>query len=260
MSISALTQAGISHSVDTIDTHAARRDLWPRATLAMQEGTLPPSPHVVVWPKGAEDVARVLAWASEEGRPVVPYGAGSGVCGGAAGLAEAVVVDTKRMARIGPVDTERWTVRCQPGVLGQHLEDLLESRGFMTAHSPSSIMCSTVGGYMAARSAGQFSSRYGVFDDMLLSGEVVTPRGRVRGGQWTPPGEEDLLSVFTGSEGTLGVVTDTLVRIVPLPEQRWFRAYALPDLESAWEAMRALMQSDLWPSVLRLYDPVDTRI
>ena len=260
MSTRALSEAGIAHSSDALDLDAARRDLWPRATLAMREGSLPPRPAVVTWPRTADDVAAVLAWASAEGRPVVPYGAGSGVCGGAQGMDGAVVVDTKRMLRIGPVDRVAGTVRCEPGVLGQHLEDHLAHHGLMTAHSPSSIMCSTVGGYVAARSAGQFSSRYGVFDDMLLAAEAVCPSGRLRGGRWTPQGEEDLLPVLCGSEGTLGVVTDTLLRVVPLPEQRWFRAYALPDLETAWAAMRALMQSGLWPSVLRLYDPLDTRI
>lgn len=260
MSTRALSEAGIAHSTDALDLDAARRDLWPRATLAMREGSLPPRPAVVTWPRHAEDVARVLAWAGAEGRPVVPYGAGSGVCGGAQGMDGAVVVDTKRMVSLGPVDRGAMTVRCGPGVLGQHLEDHLATHGLMTAHSPSSIMCSTVGGYVAARSAGQFSSRYGVFDDILLAAEAVTPGRRVRAGRWTPPGEEDLLPVLCGSEGTLGVVTDTLLRVVPLPEQRWFRAYALPDLETAWDAMRALMQSGLWPSVLRLYDPLDTRI
>jgi len=175
-------------------------------------------------------------------------------------MAGSVVVDLKRMDRVGPVDRDARTVRCEPGVLGQHLEDRLATEGFMTAHSPSSIMCSTVGGYVAARSAGQFSSRYGVFHDMLLAAQLETPQGRLRTGTWTAPGEEDLLPVVCGSEGALGVVSDTLIRVVALPETRWLRGYAFPSLEDAWAAMRALMQSGTWPSVLRLYDPVDTRI
>ncbi len=257
----ALNDVGIAHSTSRLDLDAARRDLWPRATLALrEEGALPPAPAAVAWPRSADEVARALELATREGVAVVPYGAGSGVCGGASGRAGSLVLDLKRMQRVGAIDRAEGTVRCEPGVLGQHLEDTLEAHGLMTAHSPSSIMCSTVGGYVAARSAGQFSSRYGVFDDMLLAAELIAPAGRVLAGRWTPHGEEDLLPIICGSEGCLGVITDTLLRVVPLPEQRWFRAYALPDLDAAWEAMRAVMQSGIAPSVLRLYDPVDTRI
>ena len=130
----------------------------------------------------------------------------------------------------------------------------------MTAHSPSSIACSTAGGYLAARSAGQFSSRYGVFDDMTLAAQAECPSGTLRCGTWTPDGQEDWLPVLTGSEGGLGVVTELLVSIHPLPQTRWLRGFAFPSVEAAWDAMQALMQADLWPSVLRLYDPVDTKI
>jgi alkyldihydroxyacetonephosphate synthase len=171
-----------------------------------------------------------------------------------------LVIDTKRMNRVLEVNLEEGWVDVEPGILGQHLEDRLEPHGVMTAHSPSSIMCSTVGGYVAARSAGQFSSRYGVFEDMLLGVEAATPSGLVQGGCWTRPGAEDLQPLICGSEGALGVVTRARIRLARLPQDRVFRAFAFPGLEQAWDAMRGLMQAGLWPSVLRLYDPVDTRI
>jgi len=171
-----------------------------------------------------------------------------------------MVVDLKQLNRIRQISPTNRTAWIEAGILGQHLEDQLASVGWMTAHSPSSIACSTAGGYLAARSAGQFSSRYGVFDDMTLAAHAETPAGRLACGLWTPAGEPDLLPLLTGSEGSLGVVTDMLVRIHPQPELRWLRGFAFASVQDAWEAMQELMQANLWPSVLRLYDPVDTKI
>ncbi len=261
MDINALRKAGLRTSKAQLDLDSYRRDLWPRNTLQMhREGVQPDAPALAVWPENAEQISTALAWAQQEGVSVVPYGAGSGVCGGAAGRRGSLVIDTKRMRRIIQVDHEARTAHVQAGLIGQHLEDALGRDGWMTAHSPSSIMCSTVGGYIAARSAGQFSSRYGVFSDMLLAAEAITPCGPLTTGAWTPPGQTDLQPLLCGSEGTLGIITEALVRISPVPQVRQFNGYAFPDLHSAWEAMRGIMQAGLWPCALRLYDPVDTRV
>ena len=261
MDVESLTRAGIRVTQQPLHTHAYRRDLWPRDTLTwLREGTLPPAPLAVASPTNREQVMRCIEWARETGTIVVPYGAGSGVCGGARGRADSLVIDLKRLNRIHSLDLRSRVAHIESGLLGQHLEDQLACIGWMTAHSPSSIACSTTGGYVAARSAGQFSSRYGVFDDMLLAASAETPAGTLRAGTWTPDGAEDLLDILCGSEGGLGVVTDMLVRIQPQPEARLLRGYAFSSVDAAWDAMRSLMQAELWPSVLRLYDPVDTTI
>ncbi len=244
-------------SVDVAERIAHARDLWPRGTLALAgAGPLPPSPAVVAWPRNEDEIAECLAWSRAEGVAIVPYGAGSGVCGAAAGRAGSLVLDLKRMNRIGPIEGD--TVRCQPGVLGQHLEDALERAGRATRHSPSSIWCSTVGGWAASRSAGQFSSKYGKFEDMVLGMRVVSPAARFGTGVWAEG--EDLGPWIMGSEGGLGIISDLLVRTVPLPGARRFAAWRFASVEAAWEAMRSLLQADLHPAVVRLYDPVDTRL
>jgi alkyldihydroxyacetonephosphate synthase len=236
---------------------AHARDTLPRSTLALAtRSELPPSPAAVAFPRDEDEVAACLAWAGEEGVAVVPYGAGSGVGGAASGMAGSLVLDTKRMDRVLAVEGD--TVRVQPGVLGQHLEDVLEVHGRATRHSPSSIWCSTVGAWAAGRSAGQFSSAYGKFEDMVLATRVVAPAGRYATGQWADG--EDLHPWVLGTEGQLGVITELLVRTVPLPTARRLTGWRFPSVEAAWEAMRGLLQADLRPAVLRLYDPVDTRL
>lgn len=239
---------------------AVARDLWPLGTLEAWLGQSEPGPDRVFWPETADQVLAVLRAASQHGIPVVPYGAGSGVCGGAAASPGMWTVDTKRLNAIGPLDTERWTVDVQAGVNGQQLEDWLLARGFTLGHSPSSIACSTVGGWAAARSAGQFSSRYGVFEDMVLRLEFASPGlGLISIGEGGDQPEE-WLDVVLGSEGTLGIVTSLRLRVQRAPAVRRFAAWRYDGIGPAVDVMRQLMQGELWPSVVRLYDPVDTWI
>ncbi len=254
----AVLSSVVETDVTPLERLAHARDLWPRSTLALVEGRLPPSPLAVSFPQHEGDLRAAIDWAVANRVPVVPWGAGSGVCGAAAGRPDALTLDLKRMNRIGQVDAATRTVRVGPGVIGQHLEDNLGRQGWATRHSPSSIWCSTVGGWAATRSAGQFSSRYGKFEDMVAAMRVVAPARAFRTGRWAQG--RDLGPWVLGSEGALGVISELLVRVVPLPESRWMRGYRFPSVPAAWEAMRLLMQAELHPCVVRLYDPVDTRI
>lgn len=260
--VSALDLKSLARRVEldrsVVERVAHARDAWPRSTLDLVHGSLPPVPEVVAFPANEDQVRACLDWAVVNRVAVVPWGAGSGVCGAAAGMAGALVLDLKRMDHVGTVDPVTATVRVQPGVLGQHFEDALERQGWATRHSPSSIWCSTVGGWAASRSAGQFSSRYGKFDDMVAATRVVAPAQTFRTGLWGDA--TDLGPWVLGSEGALGVITELLVRVVPLPRARWLRGYRFPTAEVAWRAMREVMQAELHPSVLRLYDAVDTRV
>ncbi|TNE88594.1 MAG: FAD-binding oxidoreductase [Deltaproteobacteria bacterium] len=250
----------VSHSDHPLDLRAVARDLWPGGTLDFWQGRSAPEPDLVFWPESDDEVLAVLQAATAEGIAVVPYGAGSGVCGGARGGYGRWVLDVKRLDHIGELDELRRTVDVEAGVNGQHLEDWLNERGYTLGHSPSSIWCSTVGGWAAARGAGQFSSRYGVFEDMVLSLTCVSPgRGRFTVGEGGDAPDE-WMELLLGSEGTLGVITRMRLRVWPLPEKRWLRGYKVDDVDTAVRCMRRLMQAELHPAVVRLYDPVDTRI
>ncbi|HEX8789337.1 MAG TPA: FAD-binding oxidoreductase, partial [Polyangiaceae bacterium] len=240
-------------SVDEADRVAYARDLWPRHHLDVRGGR--PADHrpgVVVWPERTEDVAALVRWASERGVALVPFGAGSGVCGGVMPREDVVVVDVKRMGRIRKLDAAAPLVDVEAGHMGVPLEQALDRAGFTLGHFPSSILCSTVGGWVAARSAGQCSGAYGKIEDMVAALECVTGRGDVvtlRRRTSAP----DLVPLVVGSEGTMAVVTSATLRLHPRPESRGFGSWSFPTTRHAWDAMRAMFQAGLRPAVARVY-------
>ncbi|HEY2408892.1 MAG TPA: FAD-binding oxidoreductase [Polyangiaceae bacterium] len=236
---------------------ACARDLWPRHLVGLQSGEhTARSASLVVWPERAEEVARLVDFARAEGVQLVPFGAGSGVCGGVLPDAGTIVVDSKRLTSLR-IDSDAPIARAGAGLLGVTLEEALEERGFSAGHFPSSIVCSTVGGWVAARGAGQCSSRYGKIEDMVVGVECVLGSGDVVRMQ-RRRGAPDLVPLITGSEGTLGFLTEVSLRLHPTPERRRFAAYSLATIERGFDVLREIMQAGLRPAVLRLYDPLDS--
>lgn len=247
-------------SADPADRVAYARDLWPRQQIVTRSGVAAPAPPaVVVWPESTDEVAAVLRYARERGVPVVPFGAGSGVCGGVRPEPHAILLDVKRMRRFLHVDGDLLEARVEAGIVGQQLEDGLEARGFTMGHFPSSIYCSTLGGWIAGRSAGQCSGRYGKIEDMVLALTCVDGRGEVLRAERGGP-DAALLPLVIGSEGILAVVTEATVRIAPSPPARRFASFVFPSTAAGLECIRRVYQAGLRPAVSRLYDPFDTLI
>ena len=252
---------GMPASTDAADRVAYARDLWPRHHLAVRAGNVVTDhrPAGIVWPRTTAEVAAVVRRAYETGTPIVPFGAGSGVCAGILPSSDVVVIDLKRMTRWRALDGEGKTLDVEAGQMGLPLEEDLNRKGLTLGHFPSSILCSTVGGWVAARSAGQCSGRYGKIEDMVLAlecvtgtGEVVTLRHRTRG--------PNLIPLVVGSEGTLAIVTSATLRLHANPTARAFAGFSFPSTEDGWEAMRAIFQAGLRPAVSRLYDPFDAML
>ncbi len=245
------------------DRLAYSRDMWPRNLILLRSGVdRVYAPDVVAWPDSVEQVAAVVRFALRRGLPVIPYGGGSGVCGGTTPRGGGIVLDLKRLDRVGAVDEASRTVEVQAGVNGQHFEDALNARGYTAGHFPASIWCSTVGGWMAARGAGQCSGLYGKIEDMVSRVRFVAPDAEVReayGFPGRPPGP-GWLEALLGSEGTLGVITDGTLRVHRTPERRVMRALGFGSLRRGVHFMRELMSTGLRPAVMRLYDPLDTLI
>ncbi len=251
---------GVRASDDEADRVFYARDLWPRQHLAVRAGR--PADHrpaAIAWPASTGEVARLVGWARAEGVPLVPFGAGSGVCAGVLPAAGSVVVDLKRMQRIRRLDGGAPAVEVEAGTLGSSLEAELARGGFTLGHFPSSIMCSTVGGWVATRSGGQCSSAYGKIEDMVAALECVTGDGRVHTLRRRARGV-DLVPLVVGSEGTLALVTCATLRLHRAPAARAFGAWSFRTMAEGIEALRAVMQQGLRPAVARLYDPFDAML
>jgi len=248
-------------SVRGLDKGIYSRDLWPRNTIMVQALELPDPPQVVVWPGNVDEVRKVVDVAREANLPLVPMGGGSGVCGGTVTLGDpAIMIDLKRMRRIIELDEKSLTVTAESGIMGEILERELNRRGYTMGHFPSSIYCSTYGGWISTRAAGQLSAKYGKIEDMLVSVEVVLAGGKVVRTPLAPRHATgpDWNNAFCGAEGTLGIITSATCRIWPAPTSRRFQAYSFPTVEDGLEAIRKMMQAELRPACVRLYDPVDT--
>lgn len=245
-------------STHDADRLAYARDAWARDVLRLRAGEVSAAPEVVVWPESAEEVAEILSFAERSQIPVVPYGAGSGRLGGARPSAGGIVLDLKRMRRIRRLDDDDLRAEVEPGIIGARLERSLSRKGYTLGHFPASIGCSTLGGWLATRSAGQMSTHYGKIEDMTLGIELVSP-GRVRRLMVGPrPAEPDWVALTVGSEGCLGAITAAELRIRPQPESRALMGFRLRSVERGVEAIRRLLRAGLRPAVLRLYDALDT--
>ena len=248
----------LRRSASPPDQIAYARDLWPRHHLAVSEGRIAEHrPGLIVWPQTIAEVTEAVRFCAEHGTPLVPYGAGSGVCGGILPDPRTVVLDLKRLTTWRKLDASEPSIEVESGALGIRFEEELNAKGFSAGHFPSSILCSTVGGWVAARGAGQCSGRYGKIEDMVSCLECVVGRGEVVRFHRRTHGP-DLLPLFIGSEGVLGVITAATLRLHPVPEERAYGAFSFPTIEAGWTAMRDMFQVGLRPSVARLYDPFDS--
>jgi len=245
-------------STAEVDRLSYSRDMWPKAIMWIRQGRIPPPPDVVVWPANEAEVAHVIRIARQSKVAVVPFGGGSGVVGGVCAVRGGIAMDLKRLERVGEVDPERLRVEVDAGVLGEVLERRLNAQGYTLGHFPSSIYMSTVGGWMAARSAGQLSNKYGKIEDMVLSLRAVTGQGEVLTTPERPHPGPDLAPLLIGSEGTLCAFTSAVLRVHPYPESRAFRAFHFRNVEQGVNAIRQLFREGLRPAVVRLYDPFDT--
>ena len=247
-------------SLAPADRLAYARDLWPRGLIGLAHGEAAPSPpDVIVWAESTDEVASIVRVAAELGVPVVPFGAGSGVAGGTWPTQGGILLDLKRMNRFLALDPEHLTATFEAGIVGEHLEHELGRRGFTMGHFPSSIYCSTLGGWLAARSAGQASTRYGKIEDMVLGLKVVTGTGETATLGSSPYGP-DWVQIFVGSEGTLGIITEATMRIARAPEVQLMRGFEFPNVAAGVQGIRRMLQRGLRPAYVRLYDQIDTFI
>jgi len=232
------------------------RDSWVLSELREIEGDALPSPLAVVEAESTEDVSRVLRTCRAAGTPVVPFGGGSGVCGGVVVPEGAVVLSTARMGGLVELNDADLTATFRAGTNGMEAERRVQRAGLTIGHWPQSIELSTVGGWVATRASGQYSTAYGNIEDVLLDLEAVLPDGSVVRTRRTPRASTgpDLRQIFLGSEGTLGVVTEVTFSLRPLPVSSRGQAFHFESLQAGLEAIRRVVRMGWLPPVVRLYD------
>ena len=222
------------------------------------------APDAILAPARAEEVAALLAACAAERVAVVPFGGGTSVVGGVeplrGGHDRLVALDLAPMRAVA-VDQRSQTATLGPGLRGPEAEAELNARGYTLGHFPQSFPYATVGGFAATRSAGQASSGYGRFDELVTAITMQTPRGEIATLQ-TPhtAAGPALRELILGSEGTLGVITSVTVRVRPLPAKRRYEGWFAAGFEDGIEIARELAQGDALPDVFRLSDRDETRV
>ncbi len=241
----------------------AARDWWPLGIGWAAAGLVPAMPAAVVRPGSSAQVAELLASCACARVPVTAMGGRSGVCGGAIPLFGGIALDCTGLTGQVEVDETSLVAEVPAGTFGRDLVERLRTSGsgYTLGHSPQSVDLSTVGGWIACRSAGQCSTRYGKIEDMVVGLEVALTDGRVvRTGAHAPRAATgpDLTQLFAGSEGVLGVITRAWLRVHPLPAARDRRAFRFSSFDAGLEACRRVLRRGATPAVLRLYDPAES--
>jgi alkyldihydroxyacetonephosphate synthase len=235
-------------------------DYWLYGVFLSQQGVLPSLPSVIISPRTSEEIQEIIRCANEYDIPVTPFGGGSGVLGGAIPLDGSIVLNLQRMSRFLSLDETSLVAEFEAGIIGANLELELNHRGYSTGNIPQSLFCSTLGGWISTRAAGQFSTKYGKIEDMVLGLEVVLPDGDLLKIRPVPRRSvgPSLRDLFLGGEGTLGIVTKATLSVHPLPRLTIKQSFTFPSLEVAVDVVRKILRAEARPAVVRIFDEAES--
>ena len=235
-------------------------DYWLYGVFLSQKGDLPALPSAVISPASAAQIQEIIRCAGEYKVPITPFGGGSGVLGGAIPLNGSIILNLQRMNRFLNLDEASLVAELEAGIMGANLELELNRRGYSAGNIPQSLYCSTLGGWISTRAAGQFSTKYGKIEDMVLGMEVVLPDGNLLNIKPVPrrsvgPSLKDL---FLGGEGTLGIVTRATISVHPLPRLTIKQSFIFSSIEVAVEVVRQILRVEARPAVVRIFDEAES--
>ena len=230
---------------------------------ALSEGRIHPLkrpkttvPLCVVLPMSTSEVQEIVRVANEEKVPILPYGGGSGLMGGALSVHPGIVVDLRKMDKIFDVDTETRSARVQAGIVLEAVEKRLNEEGFILGHDPWTLPVATIGGAISTNSMGYRGGKYGSMGEQVLGLEVVLPNGeilRTRAVRKSSTGV-NLNHLFIGGEGCFGIITEATVGIFPQPEKRALDAVLFESFEQGYKAIQQIFLRGLRPALLDFGD------
>ncbi|MCS7130584.1 MAG: FAD-binding oxidoreductase [Archaeoglobaceae archaeon] len=254
--IERLKEEKITFSTEKEDLIAYCKDFNPLHQLKLLKKIYPALPEIVVFPKSIEEVSKVLRVANEFRIPVYVFGGASGVIDSATPYERGIALSTLGLDWF-EIDEENRLVNAGAGVIGGRLEKFLNHKGFSLRHIPQSLFCSTVGGWVATASSGQFSTGYGNIEDLLVSLKVVLPNGEILEERRTPRRAGiDLKKLFIGSEGLFGIIAEVTLKIFELPKEVVKLSFKYPNLDSALEDAKKFLK--LKPALMRIFDDEET--
>ncbi len=214
-------------------------------------------PDVVVHPRSTDEISRIMKLANHEKIPVFPRGAGSGFSGGSLPTLGGIVLCTERMDRILEIDEENLIATVEPGVVTEQFQKAVEKVGLFYPPDPASLKFSTLGGNVAECAGGPRCVKYGVTKDFIIGLEIVTPQGDVMttGGP-TMKGVVgyDLTKLLCGSEGTLGIITRIVIKLLPLPEAKKTMLVLFDSIDGAARAVSTIIGDKIIPTTLEFMD------
>ncbi len=236
-----------------------------RDLVRLRAGQVGRPPDLVAYPSSHEEVERIVALCVEHGASLIPFGGGTNVVGSvepeADGHRTVVTLDLRCMNRMLSLDEDAMTAELEPGMFGPQVEEALNARGFSLGHHPDSFLYSTLGGWIATRSAGTHSNQYGKIEDMVVALTVVTPTGTlVTKGLPAASNGPDLNRMLVGSEGVLGVITRATMRVHRVPEHEEYRMVLFPSYREGFDALRECVARGCMPSMARLSDESETEM
>jgi len=213
-------------------------------------------PWAVVHPTSTEQVAAVVQLAARQQIPVVPYGGGSGLMGGAVSLRPGIVIDLKRMNRILRISPQDQTVCVEAGIILERLAQELKRHRLLLGHDPWSRPIATVGGAISTNGLGYTAGKYGSMGDQVLGLVVVLPDGNILRTRAVPQSSAGphLNHLFIGAEGTMGIITEAVLKVFPIPEKRSLHCFYFPSFEEGFRAIVDMLTLGLNPSVVDFGD------
>jgi alkyldihydroxyacetonephosphate synthase len=234
---------------------------------ALSEGRLHPlrrpataAPLCAVAPVSTEEIRQIVLYANGEKIPLIPYGGGSGLMGGALSIRPGIVLDLRRMDKVIEIDAPARSARVQAGTVLEALDKKLNEVGFILGHDPWTVPVATVGGAISTNSVGYRAGIYGSMGEQVLGLEAVLGNGeilRTRAVQKSSAGI-DLNALMIGGEGCFGIITEAVIRIFPTPEKRLLSAVTFSSFEAGYGAIQEMFFQRVTPALLDFGDDDDS--